>query len=119
MATEQHLSQATHGYSGHALRYKQQPNRMSANDDPLAKLSGLDHLRQARALDLPARRLRDRRRLHEQHARGTMALLAMHALHDLAHEALAGAGVRRGVAYFGDDVEPLRTRALAVDADGR
>src|SRR5438552_8280778 len=118
-AAEPHLCQATHGRSVHALRYKQQPNRMSADDDPLAKLPGVDHLRQARALDLPARGLRDRRRLHEQHARGAMALLAMHALHDLAHEALAGAGVRRDVTHLGHDVEPLRTRSLAVDADGR
>src|SRR5438105_1171872 len=167
MAAETHLCQATHGRSVHALRYKQQPNRIcvrpptdapctpsdtnsnrnasvsghprtfrarapiqtaaethlfqatSADDDPFAKLAGVDHLRQARALDLPARGLRDRRRLHEQHARGAMALLAMHALHDLAHEALAGGGVRRDVTHLGHDVEPRRTRSLAVDADGR
>src|SRR5881396_523735 len=43
-AAETHLYQATHGCSVHALRYKQQPSRMSADDDPLAKLPGVDHL---------------------------------------------------------------------------
>src|SRR5213593_2160319 len=119
MTAETHRSQATHGRSVQALRYKSQPNFIagSADDGSLAQLAGLDHLHQARALDLAARRLRDRGGLHEQHARRTMTLAAMHTLHDLAHQRLAGGRVRARVAQLGHDVEALRAGALAVDAD--
>jgi len=41
----------------------------------------------------------------------------VHALHDLAHQRLAGGGVGGRVAQLGDHVEPLGAGALVVHAD--
>ena len=69
-------------------------------------------------LDLPARGLRNRAGPHEDHACRPVAARTMDAARDLADQIVEVVG--RGVlaAHFGDDVQPLRAGALAVDADG-
>src|SRR5882724_3261897 len=83
--------------------------------DPFGERVLLDHLRQARVLDLAAGGLWDRARPHEDHPRRAVAAGSVDAARDLADETVVVVG-RRGLAPdLGDDVEPLRARPLAVD----
>src|SRR6266850_1744812 len=64
------------------------PNSISglAVHQAVPQLAGLDHLTQARALDLAAGRLGDGATLHQEHTGRPVPAGSMHAVDDLTHQ---------------------------------
>src|SRR5262249_44624191 len=95
------------------------PNSISglAVHQAIPQLARLDHLDQARALDLAAGGLGDGAALDQQHAGRTVAAGAVDARDDLAYQRAAARVVQIFGAHLGHHVQSLRARALAVEAD--
>src|SRR3990172_12142849 len=87
--------------------------------EPVAELAARDHLPEPRALDLPARGLRDGAGAHQEHLGGTVTARVVDALHDLPDQERQGVAVREALPYLGHHVEPLRAGPLAVQSHRR
>src|SRR5262249_61413414 len=75
-----------------------------AVDDVLGDRIVVDHLHDARALDLAAGGLGNGARAHEDHARRPVPARAMHAARDLADEIVEVVAPAILAAHLGDDV---------------